>query len=262
MLGSGGVGGATGWGCLGGAATAWVAFAVLPRGLPRGGALCRGCRGVAHTSRADTGLLCPSAAAALRQTRIKNKRPGTDPITIRIRSRGVASPTLPERLPPKTRMTIAIHRGGSASIDSIRRNAVSFLGERAYLHGRQAMTDLGDPPAPAASETSTYVCSDAAKRLRTRRAAVMGTFVNPPYSDLKTTKKNGLGWVEKAHNEALLGKTIVLLIPSRTDTQWFHDIILKNNYKVRFLKGRLKFLDNDGKEQNPASFSSMLVIMK
>ena len=87
------------------------------------------------------------------------------------------------------------------------------------------------------------------------------TFVNPPYSDLKTTKKQ-LGWVEKAHNEALLGKTIVLLIPSRTDTQWYHEIILKNNYEVRFLKGRLKFLDNDGKEQNPASFSSMLVIMK
>ena len=39
------------------------------------------------------------------------------------------------------------------------------------------------------------------------------------------------------------GKTIVLLIPSRTDTQWFHEIILKNNYEIRFLKGRLKFID-------------------
>jgi len=84
------------------------------------------------------------------------------------------------------------------------------------------------------------------------------TFVNPPYSCLKSTKKNGLGWIEKAHNEAQKGKTIVLLIPARTDTTWFHDIILKNNYEIRFIKGRLKF----GTKKTPAPFPSILVIMK
>lgn len=83
-------------------------------------------------------------------------------------------------------------------------------------------------------------------------------FVNPPYSDLKSTKKNGIGWIEKAHNECQKGKLIVLLIPSRTDVSWFHDIILKNNYEIRFLKGRLKF--GDGK--TPAPFPSMIVVMK
>ena len=83
-------------------------------------------------------------------------------------------------------------------------------------------------------------------------------FVNPPYSNLKTTKKNGLGYIEKAHIEAQKGKTIVLLIPARTDTTWFHDIIVKHNYEVKFIKGRLKF-NND---KNPAPFPSMLVIMK
>ena len=82
------------------------------------------------------------------------------------------------------------------------------------------------------------------------------TFVNPPYSKLKSTKKN-LGWVEKAHIEAQKGKFIVMLIPARTDTQWFHDIILKNDYKVEFLKGRLKF----GDSKSSAPFPSMLVIM-
>lgn len=83
-------------------------------------------------------------------------------------------------------------------------------------------------------------------------------FCNPPYSRLKTTKKAGLGWIEKGHIEAQKGKTIVMLIPARTDTIWFHDIILKNNYEVQFIKGRLKF--NDGKHSAP--FPSMLVIMK
>jgi len=83
-------------------------------------------------------------------------------------------------------------------------------------------------------------------------------FVNPPYSNLKTTKKQGLGWVEKSHLECQKGKLIVLLIPARTDTQWFHEIILKNNYEVRFIKGRLKF----GNTNDCAPFPSMLIIMK
>ena len=71
-----------------------------------------------------------------------------------------------------------------------------------------------------------------------------------------------LGWVEKSHLECKKGKLVVLLIPSRTDTTWFHDIIQKNNYEVRFMRGRVKFLDQDGHEQNPAPFPTMLVIMK
>lgn len=83
------------------------------------------------------------------------------------------------------------------------------------------------------------------------------TFCNPPYSQLKSSKKK-LGWVDKAHHECQKGKTIVLLIPSRTDTQWFHETILKNNYEIRFLKGRLKF----GDSKTAAPFPSMIVVMK
>ena len=83
-------------------------------------------------------------------------------------------------------------------------------------------------------------------------------FVNPPYSKLKTTKKSGLGWIEKGHIEAQKGNLSVFLIPARTDTTWFHEIILENNYEVRFLKGRLKF----GDSKSSAPFPSMLVIFK
>ena len=84
------------------------------------------------------------------------------------------------------------------------------------------------------------------------------TFVNPPYSNLKSTKKNGIGWIEKAHIEAQKNKLVVLLLPARTDTQWFHDIILKNNYEIEFIRGRLRF----GDSKHSAPFPSMLVIMK
>ena len=83
------------------------------------------------------------------------------------------------------------------------------------------------------------------------------TFVNPPYSKLGSTKKNGIGWIEKSHIEAKKGKLIVLLVPARTDTKWFHEIVLENEYEVRFIKGRLKF----GDSKSSAPFPSIVIIM-
>ena len=76
-------------------------------------------------------------------------------------------------------------------------------------------------------------------------------FCNPPYG-----KELPL-WVEKAYNENKKGALVVMLIPSRTDTKYFHKYIYKQ-HEIRFIKGRLKF--NDGKTAAP--FPSMVVIMK
>ena len=76
-------------------------------------------------------------------------------------------------------------------------------------------------------------------------------FCNPPYG--REISK----WVEKCYLENKKGATIVLLIPARTDTSYFHKYIYKK-HEIRFIKGRLKF--NDGK--NPAPFPSMIVVMK
>ena len=80
-------------------------------------------------------------------------------------------------------------------------------------------------------------------------------FVNPPYGrSLKT-------WVRKCHNEATKDNTIVvMLIPSRTDTSYFHDYIY-NKSEVRFLRGRIKFVNPVTKKQkDSAPFPSMIVI--
>ena len=76
-------------------------------------------------------------------------------------------------------------------------------------------------------------------------------FCNPPYSQIAK-------WVEKAFRETRNDNTLVaLLIPSRTDTRYFHDYIYQRA-EIRFMKGRLKF--GDGK--NSAPFPSMLVIFR
>ena len=77
-------------------------------------------------------------------------------------------------------------------------------------------------------------------------------FVNPPYG-----REIGK-WVEKSYNETKKGAKIVMLIPSRTDTKWFHDFIY-NKAEIRFLKGRIRFLQNK-KELNAAPFPTMLII--
>ena len=75
-------------------------------------------------------------------------------------------------------------------------------------------------------------------------------FVNPPYG------KVIYDWVRKAYNTSLISdKKIVLLLPSRTDTKWFHDFIY-NKSEIRFIRGRLKF----GDSKNFAPFPSMIVI--
>ena len=73
---------------------------------------------------------------------------------------------------------------------------------------------------------------------------------NPPYG-----RKIGL-WVKKGLLSSLQGATVVMLLPARTDTKWFHDYIL-NRAEVRFLRGRLKF---GGVHQAP--FPSMLAVFR
>lgn len=76
-------------------------------------------------------------------------------------------------------------------------------------------------------------------------------FCNPPYSNIKA-------WVEKAYREGCKDHTVVvLLIPARTDTQYFHNFI-NNRAEIRFIKGRLRFNGHS----IAAPFPSMVVIFR
>jgi site-specific DNA-methyltransferase (adenine-specific) len=71
-------------------------------------------------------------------------------------------------------------------------------------------------------------------------------FCNPPYGP--AIRK----WLERAHE----AQVAVFLIPARTDTKWFHELILPHAAEVRFIKGRLKFVG----AKHCAPFPSMVVV--
>jgi site-specific DNA-methyltransferase (adenine-specific) len=74
-------------------------------------------------------------------------------------------------------------------------------------------------------------------------------FCNPPYGrEIKH-------WVKKA-SEAV-GGVVVMLIPARTCTSYFHDYVY-NKAEIRFIRGRLKF----GDSKNSAPFPSMVVVFR
>ena len=74
-------------------------------------------------------------------------------------------------------------------------------------------------------------------------------FCNPPYG------REIADWVKKAYEESEKPDTlVVMLLPVRTDTAWFHDYVL-GNADIHFLRGRLRF----GGAKDPAPFPSMLV---
>jgi phage N-6-adenine-methyltransferase len=75
-------------------------------------------------------------------------------------------------------------------------------------------------------------------------------WMNPPYSEMDR-------WLQKALDSSATGATVVCLVPSRTDVGWFWDIARQG--EIRFLRGRLSFVDDAGKT-GPAPFPSCLVV--
>ena len=84
-------------------------------------------------------------------------------------------------------------------------------------------------------------------------------WMNPPYG-------RGIGkFIKKAYEESIKGCIVVCLIPSRTDTRWWHDYVMKGD--IEFIKGRLKFTNRllpsyreDGNfKLSPAPFPSAVI---
>jgi len=76
-------------------------------------------------------------------------------------------------------------------------------------------------------------------------------FMNPPYSRGELKR-----WIRKAYEESQKRNTLVVaLIPSRTDTKYWHEYVTKARH-ILFVKGRIKFGDG----ANSAPFPSVVVV--
>ena len=81
-------------------------------------------------------------------------------------------------------------------------------------------------------------------------------FVNPPYSKVKE-------FLIKAHIELNNGNAdlCVFLVFSNTDTKWFHNYVY-GKAELRFIKGRVRFIDTNNQVNQPAMRPSMIAILK
>ena len=78
---------------------------------------------------------------------------------------------------------------------------------------------------------------------------------NPPYG--REIPK----WTQKAASTKLSqGDTIVMLLPGRIDTNWWHDV--KNKCISVFLKGRVGFIEPNKPKAVSAPFPSMLLVFQ
>lgn len=80
-------------------------------------------------------------------------------------------------------------------------------------------------------------------------------FVNPPYTKVQGQSQAAM-WCEKAANS--MAEVVALLIPARTDTKMWHELIFDKARYVVFVRGRIKFR-GFGK-RNSAPFPSAIAI--
>ena len=99
------------------------------------------------------------------------------------------------------------------------------------------------------------VAEDALRMVWPTRGAL---WLNPPYSRCRE-------FITKATTAAARGATIVVLVPSRTDTRWWHDCVWdtrrhrpRPGVEVRFLRGRLRF----GGASSGAPFPSVVIVFR
>ena len=110
---------------------------------------------------------------------------------------------------------------------------------KSVYDGLNAEFGFRDDPCPTVGENSGLL-----------REWNSPCFVNPPYSNIAA-------WMDKAAVEVAAGKTVVMLVPSRTDTRWWHKYAMRAD-EIRFCCGRLKF----GGAKTGAPFPSAILVFR
>lgn len=78
-------------------------------------------------------------------------------------------------------------------------------------------------------------------------------WMNPPYDHRLEL------WLRKAFESARAGEaTVVALLPARTSSRWWHEVVLPSASEIRFVRGRLRF----GSINARALFPSVIVVFR
>lgn len=140
-----------------------------------------------------------------------------------------------------------------------RMNAGLLSSDRGDWTTPRAFFDLVDAEfdftLDAAADESNALCSnyydEAADGLSQPWTGVV--WCNPPYG-------RGIDrWIQRGYEAARDGATVVMLIPARTDTAYWHDYVMRAD-ELRLLRGRLVF--GAGEARANAPFPSALVVFR
>ena len=80
-------------------------------------------------------------------------------------------------------------------------------------------------------------------------------WMNPPYNNI-------VGFLEKCIEEVFVmnnAENMWVLIPARTDTKWFHDLVVPWAEHIYFIKGRIHHKTAGNEKQGSSPFPSMLI---
>ena len=83
-------------------------------------------------------------------------------------------------------------------------------------------------------------------------------YLNPPYSMVGK-------FMQKAYNEHKQNNiTLLILVYAKTDTKWWHSYVENcPTCEVHFIKGRIRFLDNNGEPtQHPSPYPSVWIVYR
>lgn len=139
-----------------------------------------------------------------------------------------------------------------AFFDTLDQEFGFMLDAAASMENKKCVNYLGlDHPMPN--------CRDALSGSWAHVVAAFGpVWLNPPYSKCRE-------FIAKAAAEARNGCTVVCLVPSRTDTRWWHEHVWDREHhcpragvEVRFVKGRLTF----GGAPAGAPFPSVVIVFR
>lgn len=76
-------------------------------------------------------------------------------------------------------------------------------------------------------------------------------YANPPYSNIAPFIRKGITELECGR-----ARIVVFLLPVRSDTRYWHELILPKAKEIRFIKGRLNFNET----RSPAPFPCVIVV--
>lgn len=106
-----------------------------------------------------------------------------------------------------------------------------------------------DVAARAGNSKCQRYCRDGLAECWTGRV-----FCNPPYG------RGLIKWIDKALAERAHCELIVLLLPARTDTRWWHRCVMRAE-EVRLTEDRVYFISPETRKPRRAPFGAAIVIL-